>query len=150
MKNNFWLFGTFLTILEDESDTEGRYDLIEGTFTPGIETPLHLHSKYSETLIILEGEFTVKIKGKTETLKPGQRIFIPKGTPHAVACTGSVKSKAITIASPSGFAELIRTVGLSGNEYEQPTTPNNMVLFGQVSEIIGDQLLGFPGSPSSY
>jgi hypothetical protein len=37
----------------------GRCDLIEGWFSPGVQTPLHRHGAYSEQLYVLDREFTV-------------------------------------------------------------------------------------------
>jgi quercetin dioxygenase-like cupin family protein len=59
MTQSFWFFGSCLTILADRTTTAGQYDLIEGYFPPGSQTPPHRHTRYSEQLYVLEGEFTV-------------------------------------------------------------------------------------------
>ena len=59
MAQSFWLFGSRLNIIADHTTTKGQYDLIEGYFPPGTQTPLHRHTRYSEQLYVLEGEFTV-------------------------------------------------------------------------------------------
>jgi hypothetical protein len=46
MQNTFWLLGTHLTILADHTTTDGRYDLLEGVFQPGVATPMHRHTTY--------------------------------------------------------------------------------------------------------
>jgi hypothetical protein len=75
MAQTFWLFGTYLRILSDEQQTNSTYDLIEGQFPANIETPLHLHSKYSELIYVLDGEFTVYThKGKLPS--PRANIFL--------------------------------------------------------------------------
>jgi quercetin dioxygenase-like cupin family protein len=146
MAQNYWLFGTHLTILVDEQKSNGNYDLIEGTLAEGVETPLHLHSKYSEKIYVLEGEFTIYTPGKTITAKPGESFFIPENTPHVVAAGNSRKNRALTVASPSGFAKLIRNAGTldngSGILFEDP---NTMERFMEFSEVIGDILLKPPG-----
>jgi hypothetical protein len=48
MPPTLWLFGTRLTILADHTTTGGQYDLIEGYFPSGTQTPLHRHTHYSE------------------------------------------------------------------------------------------------------
>ena len=55
MKNAYWLFGTRLSVLADQAHTGGRYDLIEGWFSPGTRTPPHRHSPYAEQLYTLDG-----------------------------------------------------------------------------------------------
>ncbi len=59
MMQSLWFFGSYLTILADRTTTGGQNDLIEGYSPPGSQTPPHLHTRYSEQLYVLEGEFTV-------------------------------------------------------------------------------------------
>lgn len=147
MSKNYWLFGTRLNILVDEQKSNGSYDLIEGTLAPGVETPLHVHSKYSEEVYVLEGEFTVYIPGETISLKTGETHFIPVNTPHVVAATGSGVNRSLVVASPSGFAELIRTVGAVDNGGDAPEPdPQTMERFMSASVSIGDSILGPPGA----
>ncbi len=147
MAQTYWLFGTHLTILTDEQETNFRYDLIDGRFSAGVETPLHRHTNYSEVIYVLEGEFTVYTDTQVATLSPGGHILIPINTPHAVAASGKTVSRALTVASPSGFAKLIRGVGTPGS-YDglPPDESNEMSLFLKLSEEIGDVLLGPPGT----
>lgn len=55
MTQPFWLFSSRLRIVADHTTTGGQYDLIEGYFLPGIQTPLHRHTRYSEQLYVLFG-----------------------------------------------------------------------------------------------
>jgi quercetin dioxygenase-like cupin family protein len=63
--------GSRLTILADHTTTDGKYDLIEGYFPPGSQTPPHRHTRYSEQLYVLEGEFTVWVGKNKVVLKAG-------------------------------------------------------------------------------
>lgn len=147
MSQSFWLFGTFLTIAADEKETQSQYDLIEGLFQPGVETPLHKHTKYSELIYVLAGEFTAFTHGGTAVLHPGESIFIPKNTPHVVAATCTTPARGLTIASPSGFARLIQLTGTPGTFDEMPAAdPAEMERFLSLSEELGDIFLGPPGS----
>lgn len=147
MEKTYWIFKGKLGILEDEQSTDGRYDLITGVFEPGIEVPLHQHHKYSESLVVTEGELTVYMKDKTTVLKAGDHIFIPVSTPHAIKNTGNTIAKGLTVASPSGFARLIREVGLPGKpDGTAPDEMNDMEKFMRISIELGDELLGPPGA----
>src|SRR5688500_12672658 len=88
MNPTYWFFGTRLRILADEQQTGSRYDLIEGDFPAGTETPLHLHTRYDELIYVLEGAFTVYTNTGTVTLAPGDFLFVARNTPHVVAATG--------------------------------------------------------------
>lgn len=147
MAQTYWLFGTHLTILSDEQKTNSLYDMIEGRISAGVETPLHRHTKYSEAIYVLAGEFTVYTDTRVVILPPGGHTFIPINTPHVVLASGKEENRAITVASPSGFAKLIREAGTPGSFDSLPTDQSNeMSLFLKLSEEIGDVLLGPPGS----
>jgi len=147
MAQEYWLFGTHLHILVDEQKSNGNYDLIEGTLRKGVETPLHVHSKYSEKVYVLEGEFTIYTPSGSITVKPGESFFIPENTPHVVAAGNTEKNRALTVASPSGFAKLIRNSGTLDNGLGIPfEDPNTMERFIEFSEAIGDILLQPPGA----
>ena len=72
MAKTLWLLGTHLTIVADHTTTGGQYDLIEGYFPPGTQTPPHRHTRYSEQLYVLEGEFTVWAGENKMILGPGE------------------------------------------------------------------------------
>jgi quercetin dioxygenase-like cupin family protein len=141
MSNSLWLFGSRLTVLAGEADTRGRYDLIEGWFPPGIQTPLHRHRRYSEHLYVLEGEYTVWVGGQKVVLRPGKHVIVPVGVAHAVAATGDGPARGLVVASPSGFARLITSVGT-----QDATAPADMDLFLRLSAELGDEILGPPGT----
>ena len=149
MHQSFWLLGTLTRILADHETTEGRYDLIEGTFQPGVATPLHRHTTYSEHLFVLEGEFRVHTEAGITVVQPGENIFIPRGTVHAVV-SGPARSRGLVVASPSGFARLIKAAGTVADPTELlPPTPPNMEAFARASAEIGDEVVGPPPSAGS-
>ena len=77
MAQSFWLFGSRLNIIADHTTTKGQYDLIEGYFPPGTQTPLHRrHTRYSEQLYVLEGEFTVWAGENKFVLSAGESFLI--------------------------------------------------------------------------
>lgn len=147
MDRSFWLFGSRLTILASHEDTAGRYDLVEGWFPPGTQTPPHRHATYAEQVYALAGEFTVWIGGNKTVLRPGDHVFIPAGAPHVVAATGDGPARGLAVASPSGFARLIAEAGTpDAGDGVPPSSPPDMEAFLRVSAEIGDELLGPPGA----
>jgi quercetin dioxygenase-like cupin family protein len=140
MTQTLWLFGTRLTIVADHTTTGGQYDLIEGYFPPGAQTPPHRHTRYSEQLYVLEGEFTVWAGENKVVLSPGESYLISPGTPHVVAVLNDKPARGLVVAAPSAFARLIEATGTVGE-----TDPTDMALFDQISAEIGDELLGAPG-----
>jgi len=146
MRDAYWLFGTRLLILADRIQTEGRYDLIEGYFPAGTQTPPHLHRSYSELVHAVEGEFTVWTPGGKTVLRPGDSFMIPTGVPHVVA-TLAGPARGFVVASPSGFASLITRVATKDDgSGVPPSNPPDMEAFLRVSAEAGDELLGPPGT----
>ena len=140
MTQSFWLLGTHLTIVADHTTTDGKYDLIEGYFPPGTQTPPHRHTRYSEQLYVLEGEFTVWGGKNKVVLGAGESAFIPMGTPHVVAALSDKPARGLVVSAPSAFAQLIEATGTL-NQNEAP----DMELFNRISTEIGDEILGVPG-----
>ena len=140
MTQSFWLFGTYLTIVADRTTTGGQYDLIEGYFPPNTLTPLHRHTRYSEQLYVLEGEFTVWAGEKKVVLTAGESFLISPSTPHVVA-TLSEPARGLVVAAPSAFARLIAATGTVDE-----TETTDMALFERISAEIGDEFLGPPGT----
>jgi mannose-6-phosphate isomerase-like protein (cupin superfamily) len=129
-----------LTIIADRTMTGGQYDLIEGYFPPGAQTPLHRHTCYSEQLYVLEGEFTVWAGKQKLVLSPGESFLIPVGTPHVIAALGDRPARGLVIAAPSGFARLIEAI----NTLDE--TESEIALVDRISAEIGDEILGPPGT----
>jgi quercetin dioxygenase-like cupin family protein len=146
MKNSYWLFGTRLSVLADQANTGGRYDLIEGWFSPGTQTPPHRHRRYSGQIYVLEGEFTVWAGRRKAVLQPGDDLVIPAGTAHAVHVTGDGPGRALVLASPSGFARLITEVGTPDEgRGAPPPEATDMDSLHRVSAELDDEILGPPG-----
>jgi quercetin dioxygenase-like cupin family protein len=141
MRQPLWLFGTRLRIVADRTTTGGQYDLIEGYFPPGAQTPLHRHTRYSEQLYVLEGEFTVWAGNNKVVLTPGESFLISPGTPHVVATLSDKPARGLVVAAPSGFARLIEATA-TVDEQEAP----DMELYERISAELGDELLGPPGT----
>ena len=140
MSQSLWFFGSRLTIVADHTTTGGKYDLIEGYFPPGSQTPPHRHTRYSEQLYVLSGEFTVWAGENKVVLSAGESFLIPPHTTHVVAALSHQPARGLIVAAPSAFARLIAAVGTVDE-----TEPPNMELFEQISTEIGDELLGLPG-----
>ncbi|QLE56380.1 cupin domain-containing protein [Nostoc sp. TCL26-01] len=140
MTKSFWLMGSYLTIVADHTTTDSKYDLVEGYFPPGSQTPPHRHTRYSEQLYVLEGEFTVWIGKNKVVLKTGESALIPMGAPHVVAALSDQPARGLVVTSPSAFAHFVEATGTL-NENEAP----DLELVNRIANEIGDEILGAPG-----
>jgi mannose-6-phosphate isomerase-like protein (cupin superfamily) len=62
--------------------------------------PKHLHADANEIQYILEGTGTIWLGDKEVTVKPGDLVIIPKGTPHGGTKPVGRTIKAIAIKTP--------------------------------------------------
>ncbi|MHC5739299.1 cupin domain-containing protein [Nostoc sp.] len=141
MTQSLWFFGSRLSIIADHTTTAGQYDLIEGYFLPSTQIPLHRHTRYSEQIYVLSGEFTVWAGENKAVLSAGESFLIPTATPHTVAVLNDQPARVLVVAAPSGFARLIAAVGT----LDEKETPD-MELFERICVEIGDEILGPPGT----
>jgi mannose-6-phosphate isomerase-like protein (cupin superfamily) len=139
MTQFLWFFGTCFSIIADHTTTAGQYDLLEGYFPPGKQTPLHRHTRYSEQLYVLEGEVTIWAGENKVVLSTGDHFFIPAGIPHAVGVVGDRPAQGLVMTAPSGFARLVAATGTSSK-----TEAPDMELFMQICTEIGDEILTPP------
>ena len=147
MTTPYWFFETHLRVLAEAGQTGSRFDLIEGRFPPGVQTHLHLHTRYDEAVYVLEGTFTVYTDAGSVTLRPGEHFFIPRHTPHVVAGTGRGTNRSLTVASPGGFAKLVQAVGIPDvTEGIPPGHSNDVGTFLRLTQETGDVILGAPGA----
>jgi len=141
MAQSFWLFGSRLNIIADRTTTKGQYDLIEGYFPPGTQTPLHRHTRYSEQLYVLEGEFTVWAGENKFVLSAGESFSISPSTLHSIGVLNDRAARTLVVAAPSSFARLIAAVGTL-----HETAAPDMALFERISAEIDDEILSSPGA----
>ena len=64
------------------------------------QVPKHLHENANEVQYILEGTGTIWLGDKEVTVKPGDLVVIPKGTPHGGTKTNGRAIKSIAIKTP--------------------------------------------------
>ena len=62
--------------------------------------PKHMHPNTNEIQYILEGTGTIWLGDKEVTVKPGDLVIIPKGTPHAGTKPQGRTIKALAIKTP--------------------------------------------------
>jgi quercetin dioxygenase-like cupin family protein len=60
-------------------------------FDPGYAAPMHTHPG-EEIIYVIEGALEYEIGGKVTTVKPGDVLFVPAGTPHTAKNIGSTNA----------------------------------------------------------
>lgn len=93
-------------------------------------------------MYVLSGEFTVRTEASTVVMGPSQSHLIPQSIVHSVAIASAVAARSLVVASPSGFAHLIETVGTASDGSDTPpASQSDMEAFMRVSAEIGEEIL---------
>jgi quercetin dioxygenase-like cupin family protein len=85
-----WPGITRTDLMRDDLSAPGR-EVIQALvkFAPGVSAPRHSHPG-EELVYVVEGVFEYQLDGRPPvTVKAGEVLFIPAGTPHAVKNVGS-------------------------------------------------------------
>lgn len=98
---------TLLVMREDPDELE-----VEGTWRPGGSSPPpHLHPAQDESFEVRSGRLTAVVGGVQHELGPGDRLQIPRGTPHRMWNAGSENAVALWRTRPAGrTADWFRTI----------------------------------------
>ena len=80
---------------------------VEATYAAGSAAPPnHFHPAQDEEFEILEGSMQVRIDGGPErTLREGETLDVPRGTPHTMWNGGDVPARTRWITRPAGRTE---------------------------------------------
>jgi len=68
-------------LLLDRTETE-KFECVVVRWPAGSKGAMVAHKEKEQTFFVLAGEGSVTIGEKTETIKPGSVIFVPRNTPH--------------------------------------------------------------------
>ncbi len=78
---------------------EGQ-SLAEATVSPGRSTRLHRHEESEEFYHITSGEGLMRLGDGEFSVKTGDTVNIPPGTPHRISNTGDVDLKILCACTP--------------------------------------------------
>lgn len=113
----YWFYGSLWVILADVHQTGGSFSVMEQWMRAGFGPPLHVHN-VDEWFFVLGGEMAMQIGDREILGKPGDSIFIPRGTDHAFTTTqdnthvlngyaaGGVEQIIVGLAKPAERREL--------------------------------------------
>lgn len=110
--------GDTYEFLETAKDTDGQRVVMKATINSvGQYVPNHFHVYQDETFEVISGQLTVLLNGKTKTLSAGEKITLPKNTPHNHFNNESTPVIYIQTVSPAlDFDYLVENlVGLAGD-----------------------------------
>ncbi len=122
----YWLWGVLWIILADVHQTGGSYSVIEQWMKAEIGPPLHVHS-VDEWFFVFEGEMDMQLGDEKVLARPGDSIWVPRGTPHGFKAT--VETHVLNGYAPGGVEQIIAGLAspaerreLPPDDFDLPTT----------------------------
>ena len=104
-----WVIGHRVSPVETDSDY-AILQIVTPPQTPG--PPPHFHDPETELFLILSGEMEVICDGRTQTLKAGESVVIPRGSVHTFRNATDKEVTWITAFSPSRFTQFFVDFGV--------------------------------------
>jgi mannose-6-phosphate isomerase-like protein (cupin superfamily) len=100
-------------------ETDGRLGLVEQVVPGGYPGPaMHVHPDFDETFFVIDGTLGFRVGERAYEAGPGTVAFVPRGTPHTFANTGTEPARSLVLVTPGGFEryfeELIDLISRTG------------------------------------
>ena len=86
--------------------------MFELTVGPGARVPpAHSHKNNEEIVYVLEGVLRYSVDGEVRDLKPGERMYTPRGSVHAFSNPHDRPARALIILTPDIGVQYFRDIG---------------------------------------
>jgi len=96
--------------------------MLELTVPAGARVPpAHSHKDNEEVVYVLEGTLRYSVDDETRDLKPGERMYTPRGSVHAFSNPHGSPARALVILTPDIGAQYFRDIAEVANA---PGGPN--------------------------
>lgn len=83
-----------------------------------------MHDREEETISLLEGTLEVDIGDEKITMKAGETLLIPRGTPHRLMMAGDAPARYLVLCTPGGFDEFVEACASEGEASWPPASPS--------------------------
>jgi quercetin dioxygenase-like cupin family protein len=85
--------------------------MFELTVAPGARVPPpHSHTDNEEIVYVLDGTLRYSVDGEMRDLKPGERMYTPRGSVHAFSNPHDQTARALIILTPDIGAQYFRDI----------------------------------------
>lgn len=143
-----WFDGFLLKVLVSAEASGGRLSVCEQRHPVGYGTPVHLHEREDQTLVVLDGEITAWSDphgdATQRTLRVGDAVFLPRGVAHAFRVDAE-GTRLLEINTPGGFEGFHIDAGEPATEERLPDpAPPDLDMLMRVADAYGCQVLGPP------
>ncbi len=101
-----WWLGGLAVIKTSAAETNGQLSIIEVTYPPEFQSPLHVHYREDEAFWILDGSATFEVGDQVIEAQAGDYLFGPRDIPHRFT-VGPAGCQMLFILTPGGMEKLV-------------------------------------------
>jgi quercetin dioxygenase-like cupin family protein len=105
-----WLGGGVMRIMLDGKKTDGQLTMIRSAAANGSASPVHVHDKEDEIIVLLKGSGIFWVGDQRWELSEGGVAFLPRNVPHAYRFT-SEDVDMLAVCTPAGTEDFFRAAG---------------------------------------
>ena len=137
-----WIGGGLMRIPLSTQHTDGRLTLFRSSATAGAASPVYVHSREDEIMLLLSGSGIFWIGEHRHELSAGGLIAVPRGVPMAYRLTSDAEIVAVT--TPAGLESFFR---MAGRDVRRPRPDGwelSLDAIAEASEATGQTILGPP------
>ena len=113
----YWFYGSLWVILADIHQTGGSFSVMEQWMRSGFGPPAHVHT-VDEWFFVLEGAMRMQLGDRELVGKPGDSIWIPRGTVHGFTTTE--ETHVLNGYAPGGIEQIIAGLAKPAERRELP------------------------------
>ncbi len=144
----YWFDQFLMKVMLRSEDTGGQLSICEQRHPAGYGTPIHVHEREDQTLVVVDGAITAWSDplgdSREVTLTAGDTVFLPRGVPHAFRVDAE-GTRVLEINTPGGFEGFHIDAGEPATEERLPDPgPPDIERFVRVGTEYGCQILGPP------
>ncbi|SFQ69058.1 Mannose-6-phosphate isomerase, cupin superfamily [Amycolatopsis arida] len=142
-----WIGDSLHTVKLTGRDSGGATSMLEITVPPGEGPPPHAHGNEDETVHVLAGRLAFQLGDREVVAGPGDVVFIPRGTVHAVRNVGDEVGRTVTTYVPGGMDEYFVRAGTPAEpgSAPPPMTPERLRAAVELAPEYGMTIAPPPG-----
>jgi quercetin dioxygenase-like cupin family protein len=119
------------------SATDGLYSITEIVASPSDSTPIHVHQKEDEHVLVVKGTARILYGEKTFDATAGTMVSLARNVPHAWGNPTDTPIRLMITATPGGCEEALRMIAIGGDQ------PNLQAIAEKFAvTVVGPPLLG--------
>ena len=138
----FLVGDTYTTLLSGEQ-TGGAFTLLEAVVMPNAGAPSHAHHGEEETFVLLDGQMTFTVAGRTYDATAGTVLLVPRDVAHSYQNVGDGPARMLFLYSPPGMEGMFPELGAPGRRgvIPPPLNPADITAMAAVADKYGFSFL---------